>query len=425
MSYDLVIQGRFVDPIDGEFSGSIGISNGNIERITEENLSGTRRLKLADSDLVLPGFIDTHVHFREPGWEHKGDIRTESLAAAAGGVTTAMEMPNTYPATTSRERVLEKIGIAKRKSAIDLLFYGGIGPGNIYTLERMVDVVPAFKLYMCESTGNLQLDDMGQIEEAFSQVAGTGKPLAVHCENQGINSNAARKLSEGKGNMAHALSRPPESEVKAIEDALRLARKHGVKLSVCHVSTRQGLELIMKDGKARSEATIHHSIMDTRDLERLGTLVKMNPPLRDDDDSEFILDSLRKGDIDFIGTDHAPHIRQEKLSGIIDAPSGVPSVEHYGQFACLLLSRGMEPKGLAGATSYNAAKFFGLEGKGRIEEGYLADLTILDTGGKAVVKPPYHAKCRWSPLEGMKFPGSVSHTIRRGKIIFERGRLRV
>ncbi|MCK4714947.1 MAG: dihydroorotase family protein, partial [Candidatus Aenigmarchaeota archaeon] len=152
---------------------------------------------------------------------------------------------------------------------------------------------------------------------------------------------------------------------------------------------------------------------------------KMNPPLRERGDADYIMDSVLKGDVDFIGTDHAPHTRQEKETGFMEAPSGVPTAEHYGWFASLLLSRGMEPASVARSTSYNAAQFFGLDDKARIEEGYLADLAVLDTRRPSKVKPPYQTKCGWSPLEGMEFPGRVSHTIRRGRIIAENGKVLV
>ncbi|MCK4714468.1 MAG: amidohydrolase family protein, partial [Candidatus Aenigmarchaeota archaeon] len=180
--YELVIEGRFVDPVDGIFRGFMGIQDMRIAYLTENPIQGKTRISLSDSELVFPGFIDTHVHFREPGWEHKADMASESRAAALGGVTTAMDMPNTPVQTTSRERVLEKQRLAERKSAIDMLFYGGVGPGNLYMLEKMADVVPAFKIYMSKTTGDLDLKDLDEIEEAFSCLSGLGRPVAVHCE---------------------------------------------------------------------------------------------------------------------------------------------------------------------------------------------------------------------------------------------------
>jgi dihydroorotase len=191
---------------------------------------------------------------------------------------------------------------------------------------------------------------------------------------------------------------------------------------VCHVSTGEAARIARESG-SRTECTIYHSLMNQGHLERLGAWAKMNPPLRSGEESGFILESLLSGGMDFIGTDHAPHTRKEKSAGFMEAPCGVPSVEHYGSFAALLLERGMSPQALARATSYNAAKFFGLQGKGRIEEGFRADLAVLDTASGGAVKPPYQTKCGWSPLEGMRFPGGVSYAIRRGRIIVDRGKL--
>jgi dihydroorotase len=429
MSYELVIEGRFADPLDGIHEGFLGIEGGRIAYITERPVSGRRVISLSKSEIVLPGFIDTHVHFREPGWEHKGDMGSESRAAALGGVTTAMEMPNTPVQTVSRERVLEKKGIAEKRAVIDMEFFGGVGPGNLYTLEGMADVVPGFKIFMCESTGNLRLDSLEQVEEAFSCLSGLGKPVKVHCEDEGMNRESAgnyRNRFGEHGPLVHALARPPESEVRAIGDVLGFSRKHGVPVSVCHVSTMEGMKLVKGDGKARAEATIHHSLLDHGDLRRLGPLGKMNPPLRNRQDRDYVMESVIRGDVPFIVTDHAPHTLEEKRAGDFwNAPSGVPTVEHYGNFAALLLARGMGPKELARATSYNATQFFKLEGKGRIEEGCLADLVILDTRRPVRVGPPYQAKCGWSPLEGMEFPGGPSYTIRRGRVIVEGGRLLV
>jgi dihydroorotase len=429
MSYELVIEGRFADPLDGVHEGFLGIEGGRIARITEGPISGRRNIRLSESELVLPGFIDSHVHFREPGWEHKGDMASESRAAALGGVTTAMEMPNTPVQTTNRERVLEKKGIAKERAVIDMEFFGGVGPGNLYVLEGMADVVPGYKIFMCDSTGNLKLGGLEQVEEALSHLRGLGKPVKVHCEDQAMNDTGKEMYSVmyGKhGPLIHSLARPPESEARAIREVLPLARRYGVPLCICHVSTREGMQIIEADGNARAEATLHHSLLDHGDFRRLGPLGKMNPPLREKGDRDYIFGSVMGGRVPFVVTDHAPHTLGEKGAGDFwDAPSGVPSVEHYGGFAALLLARGMEPKNLARATSYNAAEFYKLEGKGRIEEGFLADLTVLNTQRHVRVGPPYQTKCGWSPYEGMEFPGGVSYTIRRGRVIAENGRMLV
>jgi dihydroorotase len=429
MSHDLVIEGRFVDPLRGECRGCLGIEGGRIARITEGHISGRRNIRLSESEIAFPGFIDSHVHFREPGWEHKGDMASESRAAALGGVTTAMEMPNTPVQTTSRERVLEKKAIAGRRAAIDMEFFGGVGPGNLYTLASMADVVPGYKIFMCDSTGNLKLESMEQVGEAFSLLRGTGRPVKVHCEDQAMNDRGMEKyrnLFSRHGPLIHSLARPGESEAKAIGDVLSLASKYSVPVCICHVSTRMGMQMLERDSRVRAEATLHHSLLDLEDFRRLGPLGKINPPLRGAGDRDYIFGSVLGGRADFLVTDHAPHTLEEKQArNFWDAPSGVPGIEHYGNFAALLLARGMGLKELARATSYNAAEFYNLEGKGRIGEGFLADLTVLDTRRPFRVRPPYQSKCGWSPYEGMEFSGGVSYTIRRGRVIAEKGRLLV
>ncbi len=422
MSYDIVIEGRFVDSVDGEYRGYLGIEGERIAYITERPIAGRTVIRLSESEMLLPGFIDSHVHFREPGWEHKGDIGSESRAAALGGVTTAMDMPNTPVQTTNRERVLEKKRIAEKSSVIDMEFYGGVGPGNLYTLEDMADVVPGYKIFMCGSTGNLKLDGLEQVEEAFSQLRGLGKPVKVHCEDQAMNDMGEERYRDmfgEHGPLIHALARPRESETKSIGEVLPLARKYDIPVCICHVSTREGMRMIEEDGRAKAEATIHHSLLDLEDFKRLGPFGKMNPPLRERRDVDYVLKSVIEGRVPFVVTDHAPHTVEEKSGDFWEAPSGVPAIEHYGSFAALLLDRGMEPRELVRATSYNAAEFYNLEGKGRIEEGFLADLVVLDTKRPVRTGPPYQAKCGWSPFEGIEFPGGPTYTIRRGRIIAE------
>lgn len=427
MIYDLVIEGSFVDPINGESRGYIGIEDGKIAYITEQQIQGRTKIVLSDSEIVFPGFIDTHVHFREPGWEHKGNIYSESRAAALGGVTTALEMPNTKEETISRDRVLKKKRIAAESSLIDLEFYGGVSPGNLYTLGEMLEVIPGYKLFMCESTGNLTMENLDQIEEAFSQLQGLNKPVLVHAEDQLMNDAAMARYGKDfqkYGPLVHAMTRPPESEDKAINDALKLSRKYNVPIVVCHISTKEGMKAVIEDENAKAEASIHHSILNQEDLKRLGAFGKMNPPLRDQEDSDYVLDSVTNGDVDLIGTDHAPHTIEEKKGDFMKAPSGVPSVEHYGRFAALLLSRGMNPIDLARSSSYNAAQLFGFEDKGRIEEDFRADLVVVDSVRRNMVEPPYQSKCGWSPFEGMEFTGEPTYTIKDGRIIAERGQLK-
>jgi dihydroorotase len=430
MSYDLVLEGRMIDPVNGEYSGSICIQDGRIVRITQDRVSGRTSLRLASSEKIFPGFVDPHVHVREPGWEHKADMATESRAAALGGVTTMIDNPNNpgQHQTTNKEKVLEKKRLAREKAVIDIEFLGGIGSGNLYTFGEMAGEVVGYKIFMCDSTGNLKLDGLGEAEEAFSRLRDVGKPVKVHCEDQAMNDQARERHGGGfdqHGFLIHSYSRPPESEARSIRDVLSLGNRFQIPLCICHVSTQEGMRLVEADGKARFEATIHHSLLDHGHFRELGPLGKVNPPIRDAQDREQVFNSVLGGRVPFVVTDHAPHTLEEKGAGFQDVPSGLPSIEHFGNFVSLLLSRGMDLKQLARSTSLNAVEFFGLGEKGRIEEGFLADLTVLDLARQVKIRPPYQTKCGWSPFEGMEFPGSVSHTIKSGKIIADNGQLRV
>lgn len=382
--FDLVLKGRFVDPMNGEQEGSIGITNGIIERIGND-LQGTREIVLKENELLFPGFIDPHVHLREPGWTEKEDFLTGSRAAAAGGVTTVIDMPNNGDVPTiSQDRMEEKRQLSRR-ALIDVSFFGGVK--SLQGIENMKDLVQGYKVYLTETTGNLKLE--GKDFEELGDVLGRcGKPVVFHCSSDW-----------GYG----------------VKEAIAFGEQYGFPVHITHLSTEAALDALKG---VTSDVCLHHLLFTEEDKGR-NAFLTMKPPLRTEKDRISLLKGVKKGRIDMLATDHAPHLPGEKQAGAF----GVPGLEVYGNVVAWLLSKDVDKTLLAGLTSYHAAQRFTLGKKGRIEEGWRADLVVLDTGEKEKIAPPFESKCGWSPYEGMEFPGRVSYTIHRGEIIKEKGKL--
>jgi len=400
--YDLVLSGNVVDPEEGIYTTNIGIKDGIIREVSSNTIKGKKELEFNEKQLIFPGFIDPHVHLRQPGWEYKEDFETGSQAAINGGVTTVGDMPNLPEPITTVERLENKMKLAKN-SIIDILHFGGVS-NNIENIKQLSERVPAFKIYTAASTGNLTLDGWKQIYSAVREISLTKKPITFHCEEQKIIDKDSK--------------RPPEAEIIAIEKVMEICEKNKAKTNIAHISTKNSIKIINENRMKfdlTCEVTPHHLFFTKKDFERLGYLLKVNCPLREENDRNYLLESLRKGEIDMIATDHAPHTLDEKLSGDY---AGMPGLDTYGNFILwLMIEKKIDPQILAKATSYNAAKYFGIN-KGKIEERCDADFVVLDKEGSTVIKnEDMKTKCKWSPFGGMTFPGKILHTIVRGKIV--------
>lgn len=417
--YDLVISGKAVDPIDGVYDADIGISKGKIKKISSKGFKGKEIIQLTDSQVVFPGFIDPHVHLREPGWEHKEDFLTGSRAALHGGVTTVGDMPNLPEPIINKERLLKKISLAQ-KSLIDILHLGGVNKHNINETKEIANFIPAFKIYTAESTGELTLNSWQQIEEATKIISRLKKPITFHCEDQEIINKAKRALIGKDYPWKHCDEQPPESETTAINNVLSFCKRHDTKANIAHISSRESLKLIEEnkfDINLTCEVTPHHLYFTKYDMKKLGNLIRINCPLREEKDRKALIRGIKKGAVDMLATDHAPHTLAEKNSN--NPPSGMPGLDTYGNFALwLMLEHRIKPQRIAEITSHNAAKYLGLRDRAKIQEGFLANLVILDKKGKTkITKEGLETKCRWSPFDGMKFPGKIVCTIFRGKLM--------
>ncbi len=377
--------------------------------------------------LIFPGLIDCHVHFREPGLTQKADMFSESRSALAGGVTTACEMPNTVPPTTTIAALADKVRRAEEIADFDLRFYFGVtehahlvslkelwGADN-QELARLKRRCCGLKLYFDHSTGDQKVDG-GIIDDIFAVCAQLSIPLICHCEDPAMNAAAAEQYAQEADVMFHSRMRPPESEGKAIADAISFARKHNTAMHVAHLSTRQGVDLV-RAAKAEGlritcEVAPHHLFLSEDDYPRLGALGKMNPPLRARDHHEALWGGIFDGTVDCIATDHAPHTLSEKqIADPLKAPSGVPGVE---TMLPLLLSAVARVLPCPVDFSYcdivrlcfeQPNRIFQLRRHG-IEEGAPANLVIVDPHADWTIRgADLHAKCGWTPFEGWHVRG--------------------
>jgi dihydroorotase len=377
--------------------------------------------------MKIPALIDCHVHFREPGLTHKADMETESAAAFAGGVHTVCEMPNTNPPATSVEAFQDKVERAKRIKNVDVRFFFGITELPHLEGLRAVWADPALrarccgvKIYFDHSTGN-QGASADVIAEAFRVCGELDIPLVAHCEDAHMNDEAKRVVTQdigGSGVALHSLHRPPGSEAQAIEHAIRLARQHGTPFHVAHLSTMQGIDLV-RGAKAEGlritcEVAPHHLFLSTQDYGTLGTLGKMNPPLREADHQRVLWEGIADGTVDCISTDHAPHTLQEKqIDNPLDAPSGVPGVETMLPLLLTVAAGGWpHPRGERCIESFtiddivrlcfaNPNRIFRLGKDG-------SDVITIDSDAQwAITANQLHSKCGWTPYEGWKVRGKV------------------
>jgi dihydroorotase len=385
----------------------------------------------ARGKVLLPGLIDDHVHFREPGMTHKADIAHESRAAVAGGVTSTMEMPNTAPPTTTADALRAKMSIAAAASAANYAFYLGATAQNLEEI-RGADRTPAcgVKLFLGATTGGMLVDDERVVARVLHE-----SPLlvAVHCEDDAIigrNAAAARAAyGESPPFSIHAEIRSAEACFASTSRAVETARAAGARLHVLHVSTADEIALFAKGpvgGKRiTAEACTHHLWFDADDYASLGARIKCNPAIKARPHRDALRAAVANGSIDVIGTDHAPHLLAEKSRGYFDAPSGVPYIQHALPALLELHLRGaLSLEQIAERTSHAPARLFGVRDRGFIEEGRYADLVLVDLDRSAEVRrEALLSKCGWSPFEGITFRATVDTVVVNGAIAYADGRI--
>lgn len=432
MSSILILNANIVN--EGKvFQGDVLISGQFIEKIGGD-LQSSSAAKVIDAKgkHLFPGAIDDQVHFREPGLTHKATIYTEARAAVAGGVTSFMEMPNTVPPAFTHDLLEQKYEIAKQTSLANYSFFLGTSHDNLDEILRTDSKkVCGLKIFMGSSTGNLLVDDPKILESIFSQVPFL---IATHCEDEPtIRKNTDEfkaKYGEDMPIKYHPYLRSEEACYKSSSFAIDLAKKHGTKLHILHISTAKETALFdnslpLEKKKITSEACIHHLWFNEADYERLGTFIKWNPAIKTSADQQAIFKALVDNRIDVIATDHAPHTIEEKHHKYFSAPSGGPLIQHSITAMLEFYHRKqVDLPWIAQKMAHNVAILFQIEKRGFIREGYFADLTLVDLNHHwTVEKNNILSKCGWSPFEGITFQSNVTHTIVSGHLAYADGHL--
>lgn len=378
---------------------------------------------------LLPGVIDEHVHFRDPGLTHKADIETESRAAAAGGVTSIMDMPNTNPQTTTVEALEQKLELLAQKSAVNYSCYFG-ATNNNYTQFSRLDRhrVCGVKLFMGSSTGNMLVDRMTSLRNIFSN---TDLLIAAHCEDQGIIQENTVKYKQEYGEdlpvRFHPLIRSEEACYRSSQLAVELAHEADARLHIMHISTARELSLFsqapLKEKRITAEACVPHLIFSEEDYEVLGARIKCNPAIKSANDRRALQEAVNNGLIDAIATDHAPHLLSEKEGGALKAMSGMPMIQFSLVSMLELADKGIFTlEKIVEKMCHAPALMYEIHDRGFLRPGYQADLVQVRPDNEWAVTPEgIFSKCKWSPLEGHTFRWKVEKTFANGHLVYDNG----
>ena len=431
-----VVQGGTIVNEGKTFDGTIVIEDGKITQIIQGNTdpeASSDEVIDATGCFVLPGIIDDHVHFREPGLTEQADIDTESRAAAAGGVTTYFDMPNTVPQTTTLEALEEKFALAAKKSHVNYSFFFGVTNDNISLFPQLdPHRIPGIKLFVGSSTGNMLVDRRESLEQLFSSAK---LPIMAHCEDMAIiNRNMAlakQQYGDDPKVIHHPEIRSEEACYESTRLAVELAKKHGARLHVAHLSTARELDLFDPSSifhlpsSITAEATVSHLYFSDRDYASLGTRIKCNPAIKSERDRESLQRALTDGRITVIGTDHAPHLLSQKEGGCAKAVSGMPMIQFSLVTMLELVDNGvLTLERLVELMCHNPARLFEVRHRGFIREGYQADLVLVRPNAAWVcTKSIIQSKCGWRPMEGHMFLWRVERTLCNGHTVYADGRV--
>jgi len=417
---------------EGNISESdVLISGQFIERIDSDISHPTAEVIEAGGKFLIPGAIDDQVHFREPGLTHKAEIYTESKAAVAGGITSFMEMPNTVPNALTQELLEDKYKIGAKNSLANYSFYMGVSNDNIEeVLKTDKKTVCGIKVFMGSSTGNMLVDDESTIENLFSKAE---MLVAAHCEDEAtIKANLElfkEKYGEDIPFDQHPIIRSDEACYISSSRAVGLAKKHGTKFHVLHISTEKEIGLFennipLKDKLVTSEACIHHMWFSDEDYAEKGSFIKWNPAVKKVTDRSAVFNAVLNDNIDVIATDHAPHTLEEKQNKYLNAPSGGPLVQHaIPAMMEYYLDGKISIEKIVEKMCHNPAILFEVEKRGYIREGYYADLALIDSNSPwSVAKDNILYKCGWSPFEGQTFRSKITDTFISGHHAYKAGK---
>ena len=429
-----IISGATIVNEERQFLGSVIIEDERIADIQEGVILHPDNDNLfidARGLYLFPGVIDDHVHFREPGYEYNADIESESRTAAAGGVTSYMEMPNTNPPTTTLELLDEKFELARQKSRVNYSFYFGATNTNVDALRQLdPHRVPGVKVFMGSSTGNLLVDDDSAMRQLFEK-----SPLRIvaHCEDNNViarNIKAFKKRYKGQNDFPvryHSRIRIVEACYEASSKAVAMAKATGARLHVAHVSSAHELSLFeakpLEEKQITAEVCIAHLMFTTEDYDWLGTRIKCNPSVKTPEDQAALYEALLNGKIDVVATDHAPHLLNEKVGGALKAVSGMPLIQFSLVSMLELADKGILPlEHIPQLMSHNPARLFKIRQRGFIRKGYYADLVLVDPNANwQVGEGRYYTKCGWTPMDERTFKWKVVRTLVNGVTAYSDG----
>jgi dihydroorotase (multifunctional complex type) len=412
---------------------SLAVNQGKIFKIGKEPSMPKADRKLDMKGLlVLPGLIDAHVHLRDEGKAYKEDFYSGTAAAAAGGITTVLDMPNNNPVTMSAETLRNRMSIAKDRILINVGFYSEF-PTNMQDIRRIVEEgAVAFKLFMAEQVGGLNINDNNVLSEAFKIAKKLQVPVAVHAEDKASIKSAEDRLKHAGRNDIRAFleAHSEEVEVKAVKRLLNTAKQSKTHIHFCHVSTGKGLRAITEAKKAgmqvTCETTPHHLLLSSEEFKRVGTLALTMPPIREKAQIDALWTGIRKGWVDTIGSDHAPHTLDEKKSEKVwDVKVGIAGLETTLPLLLTEAKRGTLFIGdIIRLMSEKPAEIFKLKGRGTLEEGNIADITVVDLSKRGKIdSSKFHSKAKYSPFDGRTVEGKPIKTFVAGQLVMDNGEI--
>jgi len=414
-----------------QFEGDLLIKGDRIEKIAENISDNTAEIIDATGCFLIPGVIDDQVHFREPGLTHKADIYSESKAAAAGGITTFMEMPNTVPQALTQSLLQDKYDIAEKNAFTNYSFFMGASNDNIdEVLKTNPKNVAGIKVFMGSSTGNMLVDNEKTLENIF-----TNSPMlvATHCEDEAtIRKNTEifkQKYGENVPISSHPKIRSAEACYISSSMAVSLAKKLDTRLHILHISTEKELELFdntipLSEKKITAEVCVHHLYFDETMYDEKGTYIKWNPAVKSESDKNALWKGLLDDKLDIIATDHAPHTIEEKNNSYFKAPSGGPLVQHALPLMFDMATEGkISYEKVVEKMCHAPAECFQLKERGYLREGYFADIVLVKKSDWTVSKENILYKCNWSPFEGRNFTHKINKTFVNGQLVYNNGEI--
>ncbi len=425
MVYDLLIKAGHVVTHERDEITDIGVKDGRIAAIGDLSTAEATEIIDAKGLHVLPGVIDTQVHFREPGNEHKEDLETGSRAAVMGGVVAVFEMPNTKPATTTADAVKDKISRATHRMHCDFAFYAGAARENIDDLPALeqMDGICGVKVFMGSSTGDLLVSEDEYIARILARI---NRRAAFHSEDEEL--LIARKSYAKEGQVeTHPVWRNADTAISSTKRLLKMARAAGKQIHVLHVTTAEEMQLLAENRDiATVEVTPQHlTLVAPECYERLGSFAQMNPPIRDAKEQVGLWQGVTDGTVDVIGSDHAPHTREEKAKTYPQSPAGMPGVQTLLPLMLDHVAAGkLSLQHLVKLTSFNAKRLFKLQNKGVLEIGGDADITLVDLAAKQTISEDWlQSRCGWSPFTGKTVQGWPVGTMIRGQMVMRDGEI--